>query len=291
MTRLQKKCLLAAAGTHLLVVVALLCSGFVRPRPKPDATPVIDLITLPTDLATTGETPAPTPPPPAPAQPILTPPTQPPPVPTPEPIEVKPIVKTPDVEPPDQPERPNDPDSDLPKPPTKPPKKHHEVNVDTSHLVTRTAPKVRDTSDDDRKAQQEAREQQRLQDQRNKAIKSLMHSLSSGLSSATEVKLPPGSNSASMANYGSIVRSVYHHAWIAPSNMSGDTAEMTFSVTIARDGSVISAHIESRSGDANVDAAVQRMLDRVVFIQAFPEESTDRERTYHIDFNATRNSQ
>ena len=119
MTRLQKKCLLAAAGTHLLVVVALLCSGFVRPRPNPDATPVIDLITLPTDLATTGETPAPapTPAPPAPAQPILTPPTQPPPVPTPEPIEVKPIVKTPDVEPPDQPERPNDPDSDLPKPP------------------------------------------------------------------------------------------------------------------------------------------------------------------------------
>ena len=27
MNRLQKKCLIAAAGTHLLVVVAVLCSG------------------------------------------------------------------------------------------------------------------------------------------------------------------------------------------------------------------------------------------------------------------------
>jgi protein TonB len=289
MTRLQKKCLLAAAGTHLLVVVALLCSGFVRPRPKPDATPVIDFITLPTDLATTGETPAPTPPPPAPAQPILTPPTQPPPVPTPEPIEVKPIVKTPDVEPPDQPERPNDPDSDLPKPPTKPPKKHHEVDL---KVVTRPVPKVRDTSEEDKEADRaEKAEQKRIYDQKLKAFNAALNNLNSHLSTApTEFHLP-GNDNASRANYLSIVVSAYRHAWISPSHMTGESAVVTFAVTIDRDGSVVSARIESRSGDASVDDAVQRMLNRVTGITPFPSESTDRERTYHIDFNATRTSQ
>ena len=41
MTRLPKKCLIAAAGTHLLVVVTIFCSGFIRPTPKPDDTTLL----------------------------------------------------------------------------------------------------------------------------------------------------------------------------------------------------------------------------------------------------------
>ena len=44
MTRLQKKCLIAAAGTHLLVVVVVLCSGFITSKPKVDDTQVLDVI-------------------------------------------------------------------------------------------------------------------------------------------------------------------------------------------------------------------------------------------------------
>ena len=44
MNRLQKKCLIAVAGTHLLLVVALLCSGFIRPKPKVDDSLVLDVI-------------------------------------------------------------------------------------------------------------------------------------------------------------------------------------------------------------------------------------------------------
>ena len=44
MTRLQKKCLIAVTGTHLLLVVALLCSGFIRPRPKVDDSQVLEVI-------------------------------------------------------------------------------------------------------------------------------------------------------------------------------------------------------------------------------------------------------
>jgi TonB family protein len=72
--------------------------------------------------------------------------------------------------------------------------------------------------------------------------------------------------------------------------MAEESAVVSFSVTISRDGSVVSSRITSPSGDASVDNAVQRMLDRVSFVHEFPEDTTDRERTYHIDFNATRTS-
>ena len=101
----------------------------------------------------------------------------------------------------------------------------------------------------------------------------------------------PGNASASYANYGDVVISVYHSAWAPPDGMVGDNVTVMFKVTIARDGTVISAHIVTPSGDANVDAAVQRMLDRVTFIAPFPEGSDDKQRTYPVEFNATRNSE
>ena len=72
--------------------------------------------------------------------------------------------------------------------------------------------------------------------------------------------------------------------------MASAEAVIRFSVTISRDGNVISSHIVNSSGDASVDNAVQRMLDRVSFIGEFPDDSKDRQRTYNIDFNATRTS-
>jgi TonB family protein len=72
--------------------------------------------------------------------------------------------------------------------------------------------------------------------------------------------------------------------------MASATAVVTFSVTIARDGHVISSNVVAPSGDAAVDNAVQRMLEHVSFIGAFPDDSKDQQRTYNIDFNATRTS-
>ena len=64
-----------------------------------------------------------------------------------------------------------------------------------------------------------------------------------------------------------------------------DDANAKVTVTIARDGTVISARILTPSGDAGVDASVQRTLDRVTFIAPFPEGATETERTYTINFN------
>jgi outer membrane biosynthesis protein TonB len=48
---------------------------------------------------------------------------------------------------------------------------------------------------------------------------------------------------------------------------------------------VISAHIITPSGDNGVDATVQRTLNRISFIRPFPAGTTDKERTYIINFN------
>ena len=57
------------------------------------------------------------------------------------------------------------------------------------------------------------------------------------------------------------------------------------SVTIASDGTVISSHIKEYSGDASVDESVRRTLERVQFIEPFPAGSTDKQRSYIINFN------
>ena len=112
------------------------------------------------------------------------------------------------------------------------------------------------------------------------------------LSSPTEVNLPGNSNVA-YANYGNVVTSVYHQKWLtlAPTGMEKENAVVTFRVTIASDGTVLSAGIITPSGDVNVDRGVQRMLDNVSFIAPFPDGATDKERTYIIDFNAVRTTE
>src|ERR1700693_1803273 len=99
MTRLQKKCLIAVAGTHLLVIVAVLCSGFIRPTPTPDTSQILDVI--PANLVdaalNSGAKRAPTPPPapmapPTPPAPAPTPVVQPPPPPTPPAPTPKPTI-------------------------------------------------------------------------------------------------------------------------------------------------------------------------------------------------------
>jgi TonB family protein len=57
-------------------------------------------------------------------------------------------------------------------------------------------------------------------------------------------------------------------------------------VTISRDGTVISSRIMNRSGDSQMDASVQRVLDRVTTVgRPFPEGVKDSELTYIIPFN------
>ena len=123
-----------------------------------------------------------------------------------------------------------------------------------------------------------ARNQQAI----NRALSSLSHSLSS----ATTVDMP-GHSSAAYASYASVVKSVYEQALRSnlPSQVAGNNEITTVSITISNDGTVISSHITSHSGDPVWDDAVQRTLDQVSMIAPFPDGTTDKERHYTLNFN------
>ena len=67
----------------------------------------------------------------------------------------------------------------------------------------------------------------------------------------------PGDSTVAYANYASVVKSIYDRAWTLPDSIANDDANVKVTVTIASDGTVISARIIERAGDAPVDASVQ----------------------------------
>ncbi len=300
MNRLQKKCLIATAGFHLLLVIILIVGpGFFKETTPPDNVPMLEMIpstSIPTD-ATSGVANAK---PPAP-QPVVTPPPQP--VITPPP----PPQPKPDVTPPPAPQlektftekvkeiftpEPVKPDPDpepTPKPvKTKPIKpatktKPHEVKVDLTK--TTTTAKADDTAqkaaDEARRQRQEARQAAQA---RADAFRAVTKNLEKNFTSSTKVEMP-GTSSVSYAGYASKIKTIYTQAWQKPKNAANDEATATVSITVSSDGTVISSKIIDRSGDADVDASVQRTLDRVTFIGPFPDGSTESTKTFIIDFN------
>jgi TonB family protein len=248
MNRLQKKCVIVTAGIHLLLLLILIVGpAFFSPRPKADDLQVLDVIPAKLiDASFSSGVANAQPPPPAP----VTPPTPPPPV---------PVVTPP----------PPVPDKVVKAEPVKPPDK---LSPDNLKPVTRTVPKNLPTANNSQQQQRQAR-----------AIRSVLRNLKSNLTSSTTIDMP-GNSSVAYANYATVVKSVYEQAWILPNDVS-DNANTKVSVTIANDGTVISAQIITPSGDAGLDASVQRTLERVKLIAPFPEGATEKERTYIINFN------
>jgi TonB family protein len=251
MNRLQKKCVIVTAGIHLLLIVILFVGpAFFSPKPKADNWQVLDVI--PANLIdapfNSGVANA-QPPPPAPVTP---------PAPAPEKIEqpkpVKETVKAP---------------TPVEKPDVNQPRK---VQISTQ-LVARTTPKNSPTTDNSQQQQQQAR-----------AIRSALRNLKSNLTPGTTIDMP-GNSSAAYADYGQAVKSIYDQAWSLPANIASDDESVIVNVTIASDGTVVSARIVTPSGDANVDASVRRTLERVKFIAPFPNGALAKERSYTINFN------
>ena len=254
------------AGFHLLLLVILIVGpGFFAPKQKADDLQILDVI--PPNLIDAAfnsgvrnaqpPPPAPVVTPPQPAQPapqpVVTPPA-PPKVETPEPV--KPVVKALTPE---------------PKPVEKP-----KIQINTQ-LVTRTAPKNSPKTSPRDDSQEKARALAL-------AARSAARALKNNFTPATTVDMP-GTSSVAYANYAAVVKSVYEQAWVPPDDAQNDDANVKVTVTIARDGTVISSRVLTPSGDAGVDASVQRTLDRVTFIAPFPEGATEKERTYTINFN------
>ncbi|HKW30701.1 MAG TPA: TonB family protein [Verrucomicrobiae bacterium] len=261
MNRLQKKCVLATAGIHLLLFVILLVGpAFFQPRHKADDLNVLDVI--PANLIdaqfTSGVRVA-QPPPPV-VQPAPRPPApQPVVLPPPKPVEPAP---TPMVKP--------EPVKPAPVPDKVQPHKVEPNLKPVVHNAPRNVPK-----NNSPQTSQQAR-----------ALRNAIRSLKSNFSPSTTVDMP-GNSSVAYANYASAVKSIYDQAWaqVPLDTVANENENVKARVTIASDGTVISARIIESSGDAALDVSVQKTLERVTFIAPFPEGTPDKQRTYTINFN------
>jgi TonB family protein len=251
MNRLQKKCVMATAGIHLLLLVILIVGpAFFMPKSKTDDFHVLDVI--PANLidasfnsgVANAQAPAP----------VVTPPQPPPtpPAPVTQPTLVQRFEKIFKSE-------PIKPTTNTTQP--------RKIQINTQ-LVARTPPK---TSPND--------------DARARAFKNAAQRLKKNFTPGTVVDMPGTSSGASYASYRDVIATIYYEAWTPPGNADNDEANTKVSVTIANDGTVISASIVTPSGDTHVDASIQRTLERVTFIAPFPKDAVEKERTYTINFN------
>jgi len=273
MSRLAKKCFMVSAGMHLLLLAILFVGpAFLSSRSKTDDLPVLDFVPMKTiDAAFAGGgNPDAKPPPPAP-QPVPPQPQVAPPLPQPQPE----VVAKPEPVKEIKTARP-DPDSLEPASDKKPRK----PQVSTT-LVARSRTSTKSPSSADSEAQARAAAKRR-----SEQLSSTVRSLREGLSSSTTVEMPgPGGGGPTYANFLQVVKSIYTQAWLVPEGVTDDEATATATVTIARDGTVISARILRPSGNTLVDQSVDLVLRRVKVAAPLPDDAKEDQRTVNIKFN------
>lgn len=279
MNRLQKKCVVASAGFHLLLLLIVLVGpAFLSSHDQADNLPVLDFVPFKTvdAMVSGGGSPAAKPAAPAP----LPQPAVPAPQPAPEPLKPEPEPKETVKESTKESvkEAKTDPDS------LEPAKEHrHKVDVSTT-LVKRSSEEFSQS-----KARADAEARERAAEARRQtaaAISQAVRGIQSGLSGGTTIELKgPGGGGVPYANWAQAVKSVYDAAWILPTGIASDSATAKVTVTIARDGTVISARIVDRSGSTVVDQSVQAALDRVKYAAPLPDDAREDQRTITIYFD------
>lgn len=93
-----------------------------------------------------------------------------------------------------------------------------------------------------------------------------------------------GPGGEAYANYGTFVKAVYDDAW-AILGEADENATAWATVTIARDGRVTHSYISRRSGNALLDHSVEVTLEKVKFVAPFPEGAREKSRVFTIKFN------
>ncbi len=287
MNRLQKKCVVASAGIHLLLTLILFIGpGFGSSRSKSDDLPILNFVPFKTVdelVAPGGGSPNAKPPP---AAPVL-PPAQPP--------QPQVVTPPPQAEAQPKPEKVREPDPPKEIKPSKPEEDSLEPAKERQpkkmEISTTLVNRKRETSDD-KKARQEAQansEAKAQADARRRLAKRFGQAaehIGSELSGGTTVEMQgPGGGGVPYANFLQAVKSVYANAWLLPDGVVDDEATTVASVTIARDGAVVSARITQRAGDPVVDRSVQATLDRVRYAAPLPDNAREDQRTVTINFN------
>jgi TonB family protein len=278
MNRLQKKCIIASTGVHLLLGIMLLVGpGFFSRNSKPDNTPVLEFVAIATtddNVSGGGDNTVKAPPAlgvPQPDPPAAV--APPPPVPivdrTPPPAAVVDRTPTP------TPVKPQKADV-VPDPVKRP----HQIEVSTKPIVGPSTATDKAKKDAQAKAKAEA-------DAKRRAAAALSRSIAGiqgGVAGSTEIKLGgPGGGGVPYGNFNAAVKKRYWDAWHPPAGVPNLTVSAT--VDIGRDGTVLSARITDPSGNAAVDSSVQETLDNVKFAAPLPTSATENHRFVPLRFN------
>ncbi len=290
MSRFEKKCFVGSAAFHgLLLVTFLFSSAFFTSKPKNSTFSVITI--LPPDTKAFGKADG-NPDPPAPA------PQRRPPEPKPEPpkpiepeIKPEPIkhdpVKVPEVKKPDVVVKDR---GELPTKPVQKPAPSKSEPTISKTLVRRTNETVRLEKLRIAKAK-EAADRKYLEDlakwnaQRREAADAAaaaVGGIGKSLSKSTVVtSLGIDTSGGSVSgSYGDRLKSIYDARWTLSGDLSDDESVACVSVVIARDGAVKSARVTKHSGNKAFDRSVERVLESVRHVPAFPPEMKDAEREF-----------
>jgi TonB family protein len=276
MNRLQKQCIMASAGLHLMLLVALLFgSGFRSKQPEqmeiepfhmmPSSVLESLLNDDPADVA--GE-PEPEPivetpvVPDQPKEPVK---IEPKPEPQPEPIvEPKPEPKPEPTKEPTFSKR-----EEKPKPaPVKP-----KINI-SKQIITNTNTRKPTVKTQGHQVSKPSSKPLVLNQNLNKV---------GGGSKLKGVTTVTGS---ALGRYGHHVQSAYDRQWTQPASISSGNLTVKIKVVVAEDGSIQSAKISQISGVSAMDKSIERAIRMVNRIsQAPPEGASLSNRTFILNFN------
>jgi TonB family protein len=284
MTRLQKKCMVFSVGLHGLLAVILFASAGFSSRPPQTDLQVLTLIPANiVDRAGAGG-----------GTPVLnlTPLPQPQPSPPPQTVQTEAVDRVEIELPPLRKEkvRPSPaPDEtkavaleSKPNPPKPKPSSGHEVHP--TYTLAKAATSAKKTEKSPSFASPAS-----TQSSRRKEIENALAELASGVRSSgspnTIVDVEGIGGGEAFAGYRDVIYSRYYRAWITPDNTASRLVTAEATVTIARDGSIISAELVRPSGDKALDKSVERVLREVTKLPPFPASTRDTQRTFPLRFS------
>jgi TonB family protein len=294
MTRLQKKCMVFSLGLHSLLAVILVASAGFGTAPPPQDLQVLTMIpaNIVDKAGSGGGTPVVNLIQPQTVRPAAQPAPQPQPV-QPEKVEHVEHVQAPTppqrkevTRPPPEPDEPKDltMDSKL-KAPRPSPK--HEIRVSYTPINAKTTSRKKPLKDT--AAATETYTSARAEARRLKEIESSLAELASGVRNSgspnTIVDVQGIGGGPAFAGYRNVVFTYYYRAWVTPDGSSSRLASADAKVTIARDGSIVSAELVRSSDDRALDKSVERALRAVTKLPPFPPEAQDEQRTFVIRFS------
>jgi TonB family protein len=291
MTRLQKKCFLFSVGMHGLLGVIVLGSSAFRDKPATKDIPILTMIParILDEAGAGGGSPEPAAAP-RPSQPVA--PAIQAPQPAPSVVRLQqPVAPSHAAEVLERPkprevEREPAPQPSIAKEAeAKPARKPHEIHPDYTPATPanrQTKTKISESAVAESSSSSNAK---RLRQQIAESLDALASGVKSSGAAGTVVDMPGQGGGEAFAGYETVIYNAYYHAWITPDSVANKLAGADVKIVVARDGTIISAEIISKSSEPALDKSVERVLRAVTKLPPFPASAHDEQRSFLIRFN------